>query len=58
MVPQDVVVRDVTGHEADYLLDVHGFQFLQSESRIQGLDDEGVIKSAYYPEVEQLLQKM
>jgi len=58
MVPHEVVIEDVSGHEADYLLDVHGFQFVQNETQIQGLDEDGVIRTAYYPEVEQLLKKM
>lgn len=54
----DVIVRDVNGHEAEYLLDSHGFQYVEHESKEEYFDDEEAIKTLYFPEIEQLLKDM
>ncbi|CAG8903466.1 unnamed protein product [Penicillium egyptiacum] len=58
MVTIPVTIHDVSGHELDYTLDSHGFQFHYHESKQKEfLDDDG-IKEHYYPEVEQLVKEV
>lgn len=52
----DVIVKDVTGHEHDYSLDCHGFQFVQHQSQETNFSEEASIKTVYYAEVEELLK--
>lgn len=49
-------IHDVSGHELDYTLDSHGFQFYYHESTEKGFLDEEKIRQEYYPETEQLLK--
>lgn len=51
-----VTVRDVSGHELDYALDTHGFQFHYHVSNEKTFLDEDRIKRDYYAETEQLLK--
>lgn len=55
-VAQDVTVTDITGHEAEFHLDNHGFQIHKHTSAEKDFVDDEKIKSGYYPEVEQLLK--
>ncbi|KAK1750128.1 amino acid permease-domain-containing protein [Echria macrotheca] len=54
--PLNVTVHDVTGDEANYNLDNHGFQIYKHESREKEFVDDEKIKAEYYPETEQLLK--
>ena len=49
-------IHDVAGHELDYTLDSHGFQFYYHESTEKAFLDDEKIKQEYYPETEQLLK--
>ncbi|KAF2637221.1 hypothetical protein P280DRAFT_483106 [Massarina eburnea CBS 473.64] len=49
-------ITDVTGHEADYSLDTHGFQYCRHESAEKAFTDEKAIETVYYKECEQLLK--
>ncbi|GIC87859.1 uncharacterized protein Aud_004250 [Aspergillus udagawae] len=49
-------IHDVSGHERDYTLDSHGFQFHYHESRLKDFLDDEEIRAEYYPEIEQLLK--
>ncbi|RAK99607.1 uncharacterized protein BO80DRAFT_409804 [Aspergillus ibericus CBS 121593] len=51
-----VTVHDVSGHELDYTLDSHGFQFYYHTSAEKDFLDDEKIKREYYPEIEQLLK--
>jgi hypothetical protein len=51
-----VTVTDVSGHEAEYSLDSHGFQFVSHQSNEKDFIDEDTIKDSYYKETEQLLK--
>ncbi|OQU95228.1 hypothetical protein CLAIMM_01466 isoform 2 [Cladophialophora immunda] len=53
-----VTVHDVTGEEAKYTLDDHGFQFVTSPSTEKDFVDADRIKDIYYKEVEQLLKEV
>ena len=55
--PHPVVVHDARGCEAEFSLDVHGFQFLAHESAETEFEDEERIKGVYYKETEELLEK-
>ena len=54
--PHPVVVHDARGREAEFSLDVHGFQFLAHESAETEFVDEERIKGVYYKEAEELLK--
>ena len=54
--PHPVVVHDARGREAEFSLDVHGFQFLPHESAETDFVDEERIKGVYYKEAEELLK--
>ena len=54
----NVTIHDVTGDEAKYTLDSHGFQFVPSVSVEKDFQDEAQIKDQYYKEVDQLLKKV
>ncbi|KAF7589001.1 hypothetical protein BBP40_004932 [Aspergillus hancockii] len=51
-----VMIHDVSGHELDYTLDSHGFQFHHHSSKEKDFLVDDKIKRKYYPEVEQLLK--
>lgn len=54
--PLSTTVHDTRGHELDYTLDRHGFQFYYHESKEKEFQDDEKIKTQYYPEIEQLLK--
>lgn len=54
--PTDVEVTDISGNEAKYTLDSHGFQIVRHKSKEVEFLDEDQIKNSYYPETEQLLK--
>ncbi|OSX56950.1 hypothetical protein POSPLADRAFT_1050355 [Postia placenta MAD-698-R-SB12] len=55
--PHPVVVHNVRGHEADFLIDTTGFQYVKHVSAEKEFDDEKRITDVYYKEVEELLKK-
>lgn len=55
--PHPVVVHDVRGREAEFLIDTSGFQFVKHISAEKDFTDEERIKTAYYEEVEELLKQ-
>jgi hypothetical protein len=54
--PQDVVVKDIAGHEKEYTLDSHGFQIYNHASKEKDFLDDEKIKAEYYAETDQLLK--
>lgn len=56
-IPQQLVVHDVRGTEAQYSLDTTGFQIYNHESVEKEFLDDEKIKAVYYPETEELLKK-
>lgn len=52
----NVVIQDVTGDEAKYSLDSHGFQFVPHVSKERDFVDDDQIKDQYYKEVDQILR--
>lgn len=52
------VVRDITGFEADYTLDTHGFQLVRHASRESTFSDEAALKKEYFAEMEQLYREV
>ena len=55
--PQPAVVHDVRGREAEFTLDKNGFQYVRWPSVEKDFTDDDVIKTKYYPEVEQILKE-
>ena len=51
------IVHDIRGHEDDFKLDVHGFEFHRHRSAVSDWKDDEQIKQIYYPEVDALLKK-
>lgn len=51
-------VRDVRGHESEFSLDLHGFQFHQHPSVFTDFGHEDRIKAECYQEVEALLKAL
>jgi hypothetical protein len=49
-------VTDITGDEAQYSLDAHGFQYCQHESQEKDFTDEQAIRSVYYEECRNLVK--
>ncbi|KAJ5151151.1 uncharacterized protein N7482_010403 [Penicillium canariense] len=49
-------IHDVSGHELDYTLDSHGFQFYYHKSSETDFVDDEKIRREYYAETEQLLK--
>jgi hypothetical protein len=56
-VPLQAIVRDIRGSEDKYTLDTTGFEVVKHESEEKDFADDEHIKSAYYPEVEDILKK-
>jgi hypothetical protein len=54
----DTLVTDITGSEDQFTLDSHGFQLVDSVSRMKVFDNDDRIKEEYYPEVEQLVREV
>lgn len=52
----NVTVQDVTGDEAEYSLDSHGFQFVEHVSKEKHFLDDAQIQDRYYKEVDQILK--
>lgn len=51
-----VTIHDISGHEHEYTLDSHGFQFHYHNSQVKEFTDDDKIRADYYPETEQLLK--
>ncbi|EFY94723.1 hypothetical protein X797_010571 [Metarhizium robertsii] len=49
-------IHDISGHEHEYTLDSHGFQFYYHNSQVKEFTDDDKIRADYYPETEQLLK--
>lgn len=62
VVPTTVSVWDITGREDYFKLDTHGFQLCRHEvtsrCRNGGYASDEIIKTEYYPEMEQLLKNV
>ena len=56
--PRPVVVRDARGREAEFALDVQGFQFVRHASAEAEFVDEERITGAYYEEAAELLKQV
>jgi hypothetical protein len=54
--PHGFGVTDVSGDEAQYSLDSHGFQYCSHKSVENDFTDEEAIRRIYYPECEELLK--
>jgi hypothetical protein len=51
-----IPLRDVRGHEAEYSLDKHGFQYIKHHQTFDAFDDEQRIIDEYLPQVERTIR--
>jgi hypothetical protein len=56
--PVKATVKDISGDEAKYNLDDHGFQLVNQVTKVTDFLDEENVKQNYYPEIEQLLKEV
>jgi hypothetical protein len=54
--PQKVVMHNGRPHVGEFNLEVHGFRFVQHDTRMQNFLDEAEVKRVYYPEMEALIK--
>jgi hypothetical protein len=54
--PQKVVMHNGRPHVGELDLEVHGFRFVQHDTRVQNFLDEAEVKRVYYPEMEALIK--
>jgi hypothetical protein len=54
--PQKVVMHNGRPHVGELDLEVHGFRFVQHDTRMQNFLDEAEVKRVYYPEMEALIK--
>ncbi len=54
---RSVHVQDVRGHQDDFSLDTHGFQFVRQTSIVRNLKDRAAVSERYIPEMEELLRQ-
>lgn len=57
LVGSNVMIHDARGKEGSFTLDKSGFSFVNHPSEEKDFLDEGLIKSSYYKEVEEMLKK-
>ena len=55
---QNFTVHDVSGEEAQYSLDSHGFQYCRHESGEKDFTDESAIQTKYYDECKNLIKSV
>ena len=51
-----VDIKDARGHEAEFSLDTHGFQYYRRGSKEKDFLDDEQVKAVVYPEVQELLK--
>ena len=51
-----VQIEDARGHESDFSLDTHGFQYCKRATTEKDFSDDDQVKAVAYPEVQQLLK--
>ena len=54
--PQDVLIEDARGREAEFSLDRNGFTLLRAPTQVRDFYSPEEVKAVYYPEVERLLR--
>ena len=51
-----ISLHDVRGHEANFCLDEHGFQFIENNQTFQAFDSEQRIIDEYLPQAEKVIK--
>lgn len=54
---REVLINDIRGNEDMYHLEKHDFQVVRHTSSLCDFSEENLVKSVYYPEIEELLLK-
>lgn len=57
-VPRPMTIRNGRTRAGEFLLDVHGFTFLEHRTRVSDFFDPAQLDSVYYPEVRELIRKV
>lgn len=55
---REVIVQDIRGQEESFSLDENGFHFVTLPVKERSVENEEVIKSEYYPELENVIQHL
>ena len=53
-----VDIKDARGHETDFNLDTHGFQYYRRACTEKDFTDDEQVKAVAYPEVQELLKEV
>lgn len=56
--PKEVILHDIRGFDDRYTLDTTGFQIVDRKSKEKDFLNIKQVKKVYFPEVEDLLQKV
>lgn len=51
-----VAIQNVRGREGDFTLDKHGFQYVKHTSKLEGFDDDALVRREHYAELEAMLR--
>ena len=54
---RDVTINDARGHESEFSLDIHGFEFMKHTSSVTDFQSDHTIRRHYYPEIKQFLKE-
>ncbi|GAW20624.1 hypothetical protein ANO14919_101320 [Xylariales sp. No.14919] len=56
---EDILIRDIRGNEDKFDIDTHGFQLVHHTTSTSNVDfeNDSLIRSKYYPEMEQLVMR-
>ncbi|KAI1144779.1 hypothetical protein F4825DRAFT_445537 [Nemania diffusa] len=57
---ENILIRDIRGHEDKFGIDTHGFQLIRHATSMSNVDfeNDASIRSKYYPEMEQLVIRL
>ncbi len=55
--PHKIVLHNGRPHIPEFVLDVHGFRFVDHRTKMRDFYDEGEIVRTYYPEMEELIKR-
>ena len=57
-VPRPMTIHNGRSLASEFLLDVHGFAFVEHRTRVSDFFDTAQLESVYYPEVQKLIREV
>jgi hypothetical protein len=51
-------IKDLRGHEQEFMLDKHGFEYHTSPTKFTDFGNDAAVRSEYYREVEGIVKKV